>query len=418
MGWNTIKKALTALAAAVVVGCATVSVDQGDDTRVWVGSWATSQQIPEPENALDPADMRDATLRQIVRLTAGGERIRVRVSNVFGTQSLHFAAVRVARRLEPGSAKIDVSSDRAVTFGGRTDVIVPAGAEYISDPVALAVAPLADLAVSIRFTEAPAQQTGHPGSRMVSFIQHGDHVSAADMPDAKRVEHWYQLAAIEVEASPGVAAIAIVGDSITDGRGSTTNMNNRWPDIFARRLQENAATQHYSVLNLGVGGNRLLRDGKGPNALARFDRDVLAQSGVTHVIVLEGVNDLGTLTSGGDVSAEVHERERLRMIGVYEQMIERAHAHGMRIYGATIMPVVGFPAYNPPPATEADRQFVNNWIRTSGRFDAVIDFDAIMRDPANPSMFNPPYDMGDKLHPNAEGHRAMGEAVPLTLFAE
>jgi lysophospholipase L1-like esterase len=371
--------------------------------------------MPEPQNSLAPDDLRDATSRQIVHLSVGGAAIRIHLSNAFGTQPLHLAAVHVARPVSAASAKIDPASDRAVTFSGARDVVIPAGAEYLSDPVAFAVSPLSDLAVSIRYDEAPAQQTGHPGSRATSYLVHGDAVAAGDLVDAKKFDHWYQLAGVDVGG--GVGAVVALGDSITDGHGATTNGNDRWTDVLAQRLQASKATRSIGVLNEGIGGNHLLTDGLGPNVLARFDRDVLAQTGVRWVIVLEGVNDLGGLTRLSDPPAETHAAFVRRLLASYEQIIARAHDAHLRVIGATILPYTDSDYYHPPASNEADRQAINAWIRADGHFDAVVDFDKAMADPARPNRLNPTYDSGDHLHPSAAGYRVMGELVSLGLLS-
>jgi lysophospholipase L1-like esterase len=400
---------------AVVLLAAVVSA-YAQSSPHWVGSWAAAQQVPEPQNALSPDDLRNATLRQIVHLSVGGATLRVRLSNAFGTAPLHLTAVHIARPLSPRSARIDAATDRALTFGGEPDVTIPQGADYLSDPVAFPAAPLSDLAITLHIDEPPSQQTGHPGSRATSYLAHGDLVSAPDLPDAKQVNHWYFISGVEVPASSSGAAIVALGDSITDGHGATLNGNDRWPDDLARRLQNHPATRGIGVLNEGIGGNRILLDGLGPNALARFDRDVLAQPGVRYLIVLEGVNDLGTLTRTGEVPQPAHQTLVHRILSAYAQMIERAHEHGIQVIGATILPYVGSDYYHPGPASEADRQAINQWIRAPGHFDAVIDFDKVMRDPAHPDRLLPAYDSGDHLHPSAAGYRAMADAIPLALF--
>lgn len=384
---------------------------------VWVGSWATSQQIPEPHNALPADDLRDATLRQIVRLSVGGATVRVHVSNAFGTAPLRFASVHIAKPLSPGSPLVYTETDRALTFSGKPDVVVPAGAEYVSDPVAFPVKPLSDIAISIHFDDPPAQQTGHPGSRTTSFLVHGDQTSAADLKNAKKVEHWYQLAGIDVLVPPPAASIVVLGDSITDGHGSTTNGNDRWTDFLARRLQNTAGMHSIGVLNHGIGGNNLLKDGLGPNALARFDRDVLAQTGVKHLIVLEGINDLGNLARTENATPADHAALVQRIIAAYQQIVLRARTHGIQAIGCTLLPYVGSDFYHPGPESEADRQAVNAWIRTPGNFDAVIDLDQVIRDPEHPDRMLPLYDSGDHLHPSPAGFAAMAGAVPLSFFA-
>jgi len=382
----------------------------------WTGTWAASEQIPEPQNALPPEDLRDATLRQIFHVSIGGSLVRVRVSNAFGNEPLHFTAVHIARPLSPESPEIDPATDKALAFSGSGDVTVPAGAEYVSDPVSYPLAPLSNIAVTFHLDDPPAGETAHPGSRETSYYIHGDLVAAANLPGAKRVDHWFQISGIDVIAGRESRAIAVVGDSITDGHASTTNGNDRWTDVLAERLHGFAATRDVSVLNEGIGGNHLLTNGLGPNALARFDRDVLAQSGVRYVIILEGVNDLGDLTRLGEVPPEKHAEMVHRIIGTYGQMIARGHAAGIEVIGATILPYGGSTYYDPGPSSEADRREINEWIRARGHFDAVVDFDAVMRDPTRQDRLLAKYDSGDHLHPSIAGYRAMGSAVPLGFF--
>jgi len=382
----------------------------------WVGTWAASQQIPEPANSLAPEDLTDATLRQIVHLSLGGTELRVHLSNAFGTQPLHITSAHIAVPLSASSAQIDPTTDRTLTFDGKPDVIIPAGAEYISDPIAFPAAPLSNLAITLHYGQPPARETGHPGSRSTSYLVHGDEVSAADLTGAKKIDHWYQIAGVDVEAPANAAAIVTLGDSITDGHATTTNGNDRWPDVLATRLQAAPGTRDLGVLNQGIGGNHLLTDGLGPNVLARYDRDVLAQPGAKYLIVLEGVNDLGGLTRLNEVSKAEHDAFVARILGSYRQIILRAHARGIQVIGATITPYTGSDYYHPGPLSEADRQAINQWIRTPGHFDAVIDFDKATRDPAHPDRLLPAYDSGDHLHPSPAGYRAMGEAIPLSLF--
>jgi len=384
----------------------------------WVGSWATSQQLVEPRNSLSPDDLRDSTLRQMVHVSLGGTRLRVHLSNRFGTAPLRFASVHIARPLSTSSPKIDSSTDTALKFSGSTDVTVPAGADYLSDPVDFRAAALSDIAITLYIETPPAEQTGHPGSRATSYIVHGNQVSAADLPEAKKIEHWYFVSGIDVEAATRATAIVTLGDSITDGHGATTNGNDRWPDVLAKRLQASTQTRAIAVLNHGIGGNRLLLDGLGPNALARFDHDVIAQAEARYLIVLEGINDIGTASRDHEIPPAEHEILVHRMTAAYEQMVERAHAHSITVFGATILPFVGSDYYHPGAAAEGDRQAVNQWIRTPGHFDAVIDFDKVTRDPARPDRLLPVYDSGDHLHPSPAGYAAMAEAIPLSLFSQ
>jgi lysophospholipase L1-like esterase len=384
----------------------------------WVGSWATAEQIPEPRNALPRGDLRDATLRQIVHLSVGGKVLRVHISNAFGTTPLRLTSVHIARALSPASPRIDVSTDRALSFFGRPDITIPAGAEYISDPVTFTAAPESNLAISFHIDNPPGRETSHPGSRATSYLVHGDHVADANLPAAIKFNHWFNIEGVDVIAPSGTASVVALGDSITDGHASTTNGNDRWPDDLARRLLSSKGARFLSVLNEGIGGNRLLLDGLGPNALARFDRDVLAQQGVHYLIVQEGINDIGTFGLGGNRSKSAHHELVHRIIGAYEQIVLRAHAHGILVFGGTLSPFVDSTFYKPGPLSEADREAVNRWIRTPGHFDAVIDFDKALRDPKHPHHLLPTYDSGDHLHPSPAGYRAMANAIPLSLFSQ
>jgi lysophospholipase L1-like esterase/peptidoglycan/xylan/chitin deacetylase (PgdA/CDA1 family) len=383
----------------------------------WVASWASAQQIPEDRNAMRPEDLEDATLRQIIRLSVGGERIRLRLSNAFGTAPLTIDSIYVARGTL-GHARIDPATRRRVTFGGRASVTIPAGATYVSDPVMLPVPALSHVAVSFHLPQAPARQTSHPGSRATTFHVHGDHAADDDLPNAQRIAHWYQLAGIDVEAPPEAGVIVAIGDSITDGHGVVIDTDTRWTDFLAERLQADPATRHIAVVNAGIGGGRVLEDGLGPNASARFERDVLNQPGVRWAIVVEGVNDLGVLTRDAPATPEQHRALVENIITAYRQMIERAREHGIRIIGATILPYGGSGYYHPGIESEADRQEINAWIRAPGHFDAVIDFDAATRDPADPTRLRADVDLGDGLHPSPAGYRIMADAIPLSLFVE
>lgn len=389
---------------------------QATTPRTWVASWGTSQQIPEPQNALLAENLTDATVRQIFHLSVGGSAVRVHLSNAFGTEALHVDSVHIARPVSPIASSIDAASDRPLTFAGSAEAVIPQGAELISDPMDYVVAPLSDLAVTFHLQLAPARETGHPGSRATSYFVHGNVVNAASLTEPKHVDHWYQVSEIDVQAPVGSAAVVVLGDSITDGHGATTNGNDRWTDVLASKLQSSPSTRNIGVSNQGIGGNHLLTDGLGPNALSRFDRDVLAPAGVRWVIVFEGVNDLGGLARDGEVAPFQHTALVERVIEAYQQMIARAHAHCIRVMGATITPYVGSSYYHPGPLSEADRQAVNRWIRAAGNFDAVLDFDSVVRDPQHPDQLLPAYDCGDHLHPSPAGYKAMGNAIPLVLF--
>jgi lysophospholipase L1-like esterase len=386
------------------------------DSR-WVSSWTASQQLLEPSNALDPDDLRDVTLRQIVHLSLGGTEIRLRLSNRFGSTPLHITAAHVATPISPRSDKIVASSDKGLTFSGFAQVTIPAHADYLSDPLSFPVSALSDLAVTIHMDGAPAEQTGHPGSRATSYVTHGNLVSAAELRAVKTVEHWYFVAGIDVSAPPEACAALVIGDSITDGHGATTNGNDRWTDVLAERLQASPTTREIAVLNQGIGGNRLLNDGLGPNALSRFEEDVIAPSRVRYLIVLEGINDIGMLARTGETPRAEHDALVRRVLAAYEQMIARAHSHDIKVIGATLLPFVGSSYYHPGPASEADRRAINEWIRTPGHFDTVIDFDTIMRDPVRPEILMPRFDSGDHLHPSPAGYAAMANGIPLSLFS-
>ncbi|MGH8218602.1 MAG: SGNH/GDSL hydrolase family protein, partial [Steroidobacteraceae bacterium] len=413
----------TAAVAALIASGGAMGAGGGAVPGVshWVASWASAQQIPEPRNALPTGALRDATLREIVHLTLGGKTLRIRFSNAFGTAPLHIDSAHIARPVSLASGDIDPSSDRALSFRGKSGMTVPAGAEYLSDPVRMPVASQSNLAVSFHLQAAPERESGHPGSRETSFVASGDVVSAAQLPGALRVDHWYFLSGVEVAAPETAASIVALGDSITDGHASTTNGNDRWPDDLARRfaaqpVTTSAGTPLLAVVNAGIGGNRLLDDGLGPNALARFDRDVLAQAGVRSLIVLEGINDLGVASSHGKLPPQAHRELVSRITAAYGQLVARAHAHGIRVMGGTLTPDAGSAVYHPDAAAEGDRQAINDWIRAPGHFDAVVDFDAVLRDPEHPDRIAPAYDSGDHLHPSPAGYREMAEAVPLAFF--
>lgn len=400
-------------ALAAFAGASTPLTAQPPAPAHWVGSWATSQLDPGPQNSMPPGLLRDATLRQVVHLSLGGGSIRLRLSNAFGTTPLHIAAIHIARPKSPATSAIDPRTDTVVHFGGAADVMIPAGADYVSDPVTFTAAPLSDLGISLYFDEPPAQQTGHPDSQATSYLVRGNAVSAPDLDHPIAGEHWYWIAGVDVVAAQNARAIVALGDSITDGHGSTSNGNDRWPDELARRLQANAATRSVGVLNQGISGNRLLLDT--PNGVARIDRDIFGQANVRYLILLEGINDLGMLTHTGAVPQPQSDALIRNLLAAYQQIITRSHDHGIFVIGATITPD-GNSGYGIGPQSEAARQALNRWIRTPGHFDAVVDFDQAIRDPAHPDRMLPAYDCGDHLHPSPAGYKAMAADIPLTLF--
>ena len=404
--WWTFVAAL----AALTVHPATARERDG-----WTAAWATAQMVPAGDQVVPAEWLEGATVRQVVRVGLTGKEVRLRLTNAFGTAPLAIGAVTLARPLANSAARIDPGSLQTVTFGGEPSTVIPAGAELWSDPVPIPVAAGDDLAISLYLPGAPAQVTGHPGSRATTHFLAGDHVLRADMPGAQTAPRWLFLGGVEVLA-PEARAIAVLGDSITDGFGVQPDRNERWTDFLSARLRADPRFAQVSVLNAGIGGNRLLHDGLGPNALARLDRDVLSHPGVTHLIVLEGVNDLGTLTRDAPVSAEAHAAFVNRAIGALQQIVLRARSRGVTVIGATIMPFGKSGYYHPPAETEADRQAINEWIRTPGHFDGVIDLDAATSDPADPSLLAVTVDSGDGLHPSIEGYRAMAEAVTLDFL--
>jgi lysophospholipase L1-like esterase len=383
--------------------------------RGWAMSWASAQQVPDDKNAIPLDQLRDATLRQIVHLSRGGDAIRVRLSNLFGTTPLRVGAAHVAIATTPGRAAIIPSSDRAITFAGKSAVTITAGAEILSDPIAIDAAPGANLAITIHLPEAPSVATSHSASRSTSFISPGNHVADPDLPGAHAVAHWFQLSGVAV-AGTGPVVVA-VGDSITDGYGSGDDKNSRWPDLLAARLRTDPTLAGLGVVNAGISGNRVLADGIGPKLIDRFDRDVLGQPGVRVAILLEGVNDLGMMTRDAPQPLAIHGAMVKAIENAFVDLARKAHARNVRLIGATITPFVGSDYYHPGPETEADRQAINAFIRASGTFDAVIDFDAALRDPARPDRLLADYDSGDHLHPSVNGYRRMAETVPLALFA-
>ncbi len=352
----------------------------------------------------------NSTYRNVVRISAGGPS-----TNEFGTRSLVVGAAHVA--LSAGNGAIQPDSDHALTFSGKPAVTIPPGALVVSDPVAVQITPLSSLAVSVYLPDQRISETTcHEDARSTTFIAAGDATTAASLTDARPITSWCFVKGIEVSSNdPLAAAIVTLGDSITDGALSTRDANRRWPDVLASRLQADSKMAHLSVLNEGIGGNRLLRDGTGQGALARFDRDVLAQSGVRYLIILEGINDIGAIGRPRDADDSLTAPELTSALTfALNQLVTRAHTHGIKVFGATLTPYLG--AGYVSAAGEEAREAVNNWIRTSAVFDGVIDFDEVTRDPANPNVFLPSVDSGDHLHPGDAGYEAMGSSIDLSLF--
>lgn len=367
----------------------------------WVATWAFSPSPPSSDDQMRRRKMEfdNQTVRLIAHISLGGEHFRVRLSNYYGTKALFIGEVHLALRGE--GPRILPGSDRTVKFSGLTAVSIPPGAQVLSDPVDLRAAPASDLAISLFMPPgAVIASTIHYSAQQTSYVAAGNICGSEDMPGNATISSWPYLDGVDVMAPLAYGTIVTLGDSITDGARSTSDANRRWPDVFAARLlaQKN---NKFAVVNAGIGGNRIMSDTNnvayGPNALARFDRDVLSTPGMKYVLLFEGVNDMGS--SSAD-----------EIIFGMKQLIERAHEHGVKIVGATIMPL----RTGPPGA--AKREAVNSWIRTSKAFDGFVDFDKTVADPAKPGEFLQTYNSGDGLHPNDAGHKAMGEAVDLALF--
>ncbi|HET6147299.1 MAG TPA: SGNH/GDSL hydrolase family protein [Polyangia bacterium] len=377
----------------------------GDGQTHWVGAWACGPQLTEPANVPPAPGLGGNTLRQVVYTSIGGSRLRVQLSNVFGNGPVTMSAVHLA--VSTGASAIDTRTDIGLAFGGSPNVTIPAGQAVFSDAFDYALAALTRMALTIHFTAAPTNITGHPGSRTTSYLASGDVVAAATLPAPVSAEHWYYITGIDVMADAATSAVVTLGDSITDGRGTTTDLNNRWPDDLSRRLRASTPTAKVAVLNQGIGGGAVVTGGLGPTAVARFQRDVLDQRGVRYLIVLEGVNDIGESTGAGQTVATA-------LINAYGSFIDMAHARNILVYGVPILPFGGH-GYDSVEHQSA-RTMVNAWIRTGGRFDAVIDLDAAVRDPLNPSILAAAYDTGDHLHLNPTGYQKMADTIDLTLF--
>jgi lysophospholipase L1-like esterase len=373
----------------------------------WVGTWSTAPQLVEPHNLPPAPGLTNSTLRQVVRVSTGGDSLRVKFSSEFSSNPVTLKKVLIA--MSTGGSNIDSATIKYLTFHGQENITIPPLSFVTSDPVAFKLSPRSDLAISIYFGQTSPDVTGHPGSRTTSYLIAGDFASSSVLSGATETDHWYVINGIDVWTDEKAAAIVILGNSITDGRGSGTNKQNRWPDILSEHLINNPATMHVAVLNQGIGGNCVLRSCLGPSAIDRFERDVLNQCGVRWLIILEGVNDIGQAVDSITAMQIAGD-----LIKAYTLMIDKAHARGILVYGATILPF-GKSFYDNSFRQKA-RDMVNTWIRTSGRFDAVIDFDKIMHDPNDSTLIKPGLHTGDFLHPNEEGYKTMGETIDLKLF--
>ncbi len=366
-----------------------------NDNTSWVATWASAQQLVEDRNMPPAPGLEGNTLKQVIQVSAGGEQLRLRLSNFFGNDVLHVKNVKLYDASHPGTQA------STLLFDQRTAVSIPAGEFRYSDALSRPLAPMQRLIIELDVVKMPSALTGHPGSRTTSYIL------PASSPDRViETDHWYLISAIEV-ATVDKKALAILGDSITDGRGSGTNQQNRWPDILAARVQAQPTPySHVAVMNMGIGGNCVLQFCLGESALDRLERDVLTRENVRWLIVFEGINDIGQ-SSDPEHTAKA-------LIEAYQAIIQRAHAKGIIVYGATLLPFKDSFYYN--DARERARGMVNHWIRQSGTFDAVLDFEAVLEDPKRAGYLLPEADTGDHLHPNEHGYALLGSSVPLSLF--
>jgi len=395
-----------------VLSCVSALAQSGSNGSAglqWVGTWATAPFGGDPWHTIPT--LVGSTVRQIVHTSIAGRALRIHFTNEMGTEPLRIEAASMG--LSAGESAVQSGSLHAVTFSGRSSIVIPPGAEAVSDVVEMSTQPLSDLAISIFL---PLQRISnvsvHSSAQQVNYMQTGDEVSASRLSAPVSLPSWFFLKSVEVRpVSINAAAIVAFGDSITDGAASTSNANHRWPDVLAARLHDDPATANLSVLNGGIGGNCVLIDRVGPNALARFDRDVLSQPGVRYVIVLEGINDIGSLHSPNwpDYHLSAEDLE-----GGLSQLAARAHEHGIKIFAATITPYQG--AGYATDKGEQIREAVNTWIRTSGVFDGAIDFDKVTQDSQHPLALAAKYDSGDHLHPSDAGYAAMANAIDLHLF--
>jgi len=404
------------ITAAILMLECFAAIAAAQNTEHWVTTWATAQQLvpqpplPEPGSKV-PATLKNQTVRMVARTSLGGRRVRIQVSNAVGSKPLVIGNAHIA--LRDKAAAIVPMSDRALTFGGRSTITVPPGALIVSDPADLAVPKLTDLAISLYLPQDTGTPSIHPIGLHTNYVVEGNVTGKTSLDASATTTAYLWLSSVDVLAPANTGAIVAFGDSITDGFKTTIDKDQAWPTLLAKRLAATKSTEMLGVLNLGIAGNRVLRDGAGVSALARFDRDVLSRAGVRWMTLLEGINDI-TFSALPVFSTEVVTAEDL--IGGYRQLIERAHMHGIKVAGATIMPVGGVSTYR--ESGEAVRQAVNQWIRSSGAFDAVIDFDALMRDPEDSKRLRPEFDPGDHVHPDDKGNERMAQAIDLAIFVK
>jgi lysophospholipase L1-like esterase len=381
----------------------------------WVAAWGTAQQLAVPARAIParetpPAKVEAQTVRMVARTTVAGRAVRIALSNSFGYAPVRIDAAEIAR-LANGAA-IQGGSSRKLTFGGQPAVVLAPGAQIYSDPIDYDVPAQTDLAVSLYLAADSGPTTAHPIGMRNAWLAPGNQVAAVKLDGATEFHSYLWLAGVDVLADDKAATIVAFGDSITDGFGITMDSDMPWPSVLARRLGAQKQIPPRAVINMGISGNRVLKEGAGSSALARFDRDVLSRPGAKWVVLLEGINDISFSSIPGLPASE--KVTAADIITGYRLLIDRAHLHGLAIIGGTLTAFEGVPTFT--EAGEKMRQEVNRWIRESGAFDAVVDFDAATRDPAAPTKLKPAYDSGDHIHPNDAGNKAMAEAIDLKLF--
>ena len=371
----------------------------------WVGTWGTAPQLVERHNNPPAPGLANNSLREIVQVSIGGKKVRLKLTNEFSTEATEIKSVELSIAKTSGSSsEIDETSTVSLTFDGKTSVTIPAKGMITSDAVKFPIKDRQNVAITIHYGSVSPSVSGHPGSRTTSYLKEGN---TTDFTGAIRTDHWYNIQTLEVEAPKKAGAIAILGNSITDGRGSTTNEQNRWADVLSRRLLANKATSRVGVLNMGIGGNCVLHGGLGPTGKDRYHRDLFGQEGVKWIILFEAVNDLGSSWNGVQTAE--------RIIDVYKEIIDEAHQKGIRVYGATITPFKGNNYYSADH--EKGRSTLNEWIRTTEQLDGVIDFDLAVRNPQDPEAMQEEFLFeNDWLHFNAKGYETMGNSIDLNLF--
>jgi lysophospholipase L1-like esterase len=424
---------MVAVASTLTFSTSMLSAQRGEAQDHWVSTWATSEQmaVTTPDRPVLPPNIKmpdfknmkgvhgppsiptisdNQTVRMIVHTSIPGQKFRIELSNAFGMGVVSIGDAHVALRSIESS--IDTNTDHEVMFSGNKSVDIRPGQVVVSDPIDLNLKPMTDLAVSLYITGAKGTPTNHTPGLHTAYVSNGDTTASGSMPSPETNSSYVWLRSIDVVAPPASFAISCLGDSITDGFRTTVDANTAWPTILAKRFSDHSRTSQISVLNAGISGNQVLRDGAGVSALARFDRDVESEPGGRWVVLLEGINDInihGQITGAGALTAE-------DLIAGYQQIIARAHMDRLKIVGATLTPQEG--VWLAGPTGEAIRQKVNQWIRTSGAFDAVVDFDAVERDPAHPERLRAEFDSGDHIHPNDAGNAAMANAFDLSIFTK